>query len=940
MADAYKLYLEMIAKEERLKQAQQASDDEAQKSADEIAARGKDEPDNPLATNTSPAGDPVNFGQLWSLLQTKKSEKENTAETMRQRTQNAHTNAINNQKDIEKNEAVLSQVQEELAQNQVILDDPASTEDQLKNAVNLRKALLGQRIGAEQALKNASEQKEKMVSDTITAYDDAIRASDDNVVWVDDMVRIANDEITRVQNEAEVAQKEENEAKAEVDRIQADVNTTDNEVSKIQSEIRQIEEKLKTVTAGTQEETDLISELDSKKALLAPAQADLQTKQKELATANNNFAEKSAVVQEKMKTMNNLTHLLAQTQQDAENARGTLNNLTENDKIFRQEFNLPERQPEIDSQTDMDGLNYDPHITQQEETVTAGSSAGENNLVYDRPFEDEAETTLETGDLNDEVAQHIVSPSHEKAVASKEQTEDNEDNGIYATEAYFRAKYVKNPFWLSDRRKDAWNKCSSQFLNAHDLDTMLDGLMWGTLDLVPQMALAYFMWDGDEERKRLKSAQDDMENWDRQLILQKGITPAQLQRIKLDYIYGSPELTDYIQKKNPALFEGLPQKDGKIDIENLTERQRNKLSGHVHSFILDTPHYKSKIERFLHREFGKDELEREANGLSNPEHLSHLNDYLVPKEERGLPAPKDDMNISKNALLKEAEKPQTTAQPDTNIIQNAPHTADGQIDRTAIVTSHELMKTLAAAIAQEFQKIIPSDGRDFVRETKNGHTPDDMALQLTNMGLQFNDYLNKNHPEVTQELADKNYPTSKDIIAQCPELAQKIEQAHNAFLKENPEARNFYNQVRETSKNSEKEQILQNVLDISRGEGLSAQQQPTPTHTPVIEHPAPELPTPQKQLFVEQKPLGKPKREVLVPQIAGSLKDVIAISFADKKEQVRSILNEGSTITAAIALNAQNLEQIDAFERGLGITVQDQHIQKMWQGQMNRDINS
>ena len=194
-----------------------------------------------------------------------------------------------------------------------------------------------------------------------------------------------------------------------------------------------------------------------------------------------------------------------------------------------------------------------------------------------------------------------------------QQSPQNEDQGIVATEEMFRARYVYKPFWLSERFKNTWKECMAPFNSAKDPGEMMEELFWGFMIMGPKMAIAFMLHLDDEEIARKKSAQDDKEKYDQQLLLMKGLSPAEFHKYKCDWVFGSEELHKYLEKNAPD----LPKDDfGYVDITKCNDSQKLKAREHVEKFIKENPYYKKMIENFTHREFAQDELNREAAGMA------------------------------------------------------------------------------------------------------------------------------------------------------------------------------------------------------------------------------------------------------------------------------------------------------------------------------------
>lgn len=420
------------------------------------------------------------------------------------------------------------------------------------------------------------------------------------------------------------------------------------------------------------------------------------------------------------------TSLATQAREKATNALNSANDYQESINAFRQEFNLPDetqiqsdiQTPEQSATQQIDSIESQPQANVQETvgahadtvaqqpTMTMGTGTMNEDQLAElmnrqQPqaeatnqaasgFNAQPAMTLGSGSMGPEDLDRMLNHMKNRTDGKSDRLEtdqlpegvnpssQNKPGGIYATEEMFRARHVYTPFLLSERCKNAWSKCTDQFMKAQTLDDMLDGLMWGMLELGPEMLWAYMLHGQDEERKRIKSAQDDMEAWDRQFMFNNGMSPDQLQKNKLDYVYGGPELMQYIQEKDASLYNGLPidKETKELDINQLSSKQREQLTKHISEFVTDEPHYKNKIENFLHREFGQDELKRDAADLCL--HLEHLNDYLIPEDKRDVVTldkkPENDFGITSSMFYEHLQKnhPQ--------LLGILPKNKDGKID--------------------------------------------------------------------------------------------------------------------------------------------------------------------------------------------------------------------------------------------------------------------
>ena len=192
---------------------------------------------------------------------------------------------------------------------------------------------------------------------------------------------------------------------------------------------------------------------------------------------------------------------------------------------------------------------------------------------------------------------------------------NNQDDlkGVYATEEMFSARFVPQPFYLSDRFKNTWKECMKGFQEAKDPAEAIEELFWGFANLAPKMAIAYMFHLDDQEIQRKRDAQHDKEEYDQQLLLMKRMSPAEFHKHKCDWLFGSEELHKYLKERQPD----LPTDDYEyVDIRLCSDEQKKQVREHVENFIKNEPHYKEMIENFTHREFSQDELNREARGMA------------------------------------------------------------------------------------------------------------------------------------------------------------------------------------------------------------------------------------------------------------------------------------------------------------------------------------
>ena len=194
------------------------------------------------------------------------------------------------------------------------------------------------------------------------------------------------------------------------------------------------------------------------------------------------------------------------------------------------------------------------------------------------------------------------------------QPQDKDElKGVYATEEMFSARFVPQPFYLSDRFKNTWKECMKGFNEAKDPGEMMEELFWGFANMAPKMIIAFSFHLEDQEIQRKRDAQHDKEEYDQQLLLMKGLSPAAFHKHKCDWVFGSEELHKYLKEHQPELPK---DEHGYVDITKCDDQQKKQVREHVENFIKNEPYYKNMIENFTHREFSQDELNREAKGMA------------------------------------------------------------------------------------------------------------------------------------------------------------------------------------------------------------------------------------------------------------------------------------------------------------------------------------
>lgn len=228
---------------------------------------------------------------------------------------------------------------------------------------------------------------------------------------------------------------------------------------------------------------------------------------------------------------------------------------------------------------------------------------------------DKAEHKQTVEELNDqqesEQAEQDVADREKAQIAAEYGDTAREPKGVVATEEMFRARFVPQAFYLSDRFKNTWKECMAGFNAAKDPGEMVEELFWGFIQMAPKMAIAYSLHLDDQEINRKRAAQDDKEDYDKQLLLMKGLSPADYHKLKCDWVFGSEELHQYLKEHQPD----LPRADGYVNIDDCNDAQKTQIRKHVENFIKENPYYKNMIENFTHREFAQDEINREAAGM-------------------------------------------------------------------------------------------------------------------------------------------------------------------------------------------------------------------------------------------------------------------------------------------------------------------------------------
>ena len=309
---------------------------------------------------------------------------------------------------------------------------------------------------------------------------------------------------------------------------------------------------------------------------------------------------------------------------------------------------LPDNQAGFDfngSAVNDDNFSFSPN-DQTPDTYSANDGTAQS-YAYDRPNDDNSPETLATATPGiDEIKQHMdkmaddqftyTNPSTNDAgrsvgtgtsnggnngldannlgaTASGHPQDKDEMKGVYATEEMFSARFVPQPFYLSERFKNTWKECMKGFNEAKDPGEMMEQLFWGFANMAPKMIIAFSFHLDDQEIQRKRDAQHDKEEYDQQLLLMKGLSPADFHKHKCDWVFGSEELHKYLKEHQPD----LPTDEHKyVDIAKCSDEQKKQVREHVENFIKNNPYYKNMIENFTHREFSQDEINREAKGMA------------------------------------------------------------------------------------------------------------------------------------------------------------------------------------------------------------------------------------------------------------------------------------------------------------------------------------
>lgn len=238
-------------------------------------------------------------------------------------------------------------------------------------------------------------------------------------------------------------------------------------------------------------------------------------------------------------------------------------------------------------------------------------TTADNQFTHTNPSTSDARRSVGTGTSNG--GNNGLNANNLGATAGGQPQNKDELKGVYATEEMFSARFVPQPFYLSDRFKNTWKECMKGFNEAKDPGEMMEELFWGFANMAPKMIIAFSFHLEDQEIERKRAAQHDKEEYDQQLLLMKGLSPAEFHKHKCDWVFGSEELHKYLKEHQPDLPK---DEHGYVDISKCDDQQKKQVREHVENFIKNEPYYKNMIENFTHREFAQDELNREAKGMA------------------------------------------------------------------------------------------------------------------------------------------------------------------------------------------------------------------------------------------------------------------------------------------------------------------------------------
>ncbi len=265
----------------------------------------------------------------------------------------------------------------------------------------------------------------------------------------------------------------------------------------------------------------------------------------------------------------------------------------------------------------------------------------------------------------------IVGNGEQEASASENQNTDENDPRYYLSEEMLRARHIPQPFWLSDRRKKAWDECIAGVKNAQDPADIAEQMIWAMIDLGPKMYLAYILHNQDQEVAIKNAAQTDREEYDKQLLLMKNMSPIEFSKTKADWVFASEELHKQLKQQIPGI---AIDENGFVDWKNCNEAQQEKIKEKTAEFVANPEGpYKELVEKFTRREFGETELSNEGRGMAamaehffNPQYLKRLREKnngagpTAPQTPQPLRTPKapqtKEENQGVNAVLAQAQK--------------------------------------------------------------------------------------------------------------------------------------------------------------------------------------------------------------------------------------------------------------------------------------------
>lgn len=134
--------------------------------------------------------------------------------------------------------------------------------------------------------------------------------------------------------------------------------------------------------------------------------------------------------------------------------------------------------------------------------------------------------------------------------------------------------------------------------------------------LYPETAtsrLDYLQFIDKEAQKEKAEQQFQTEQHDAGVLLEKNISPIELNKMKHRFLQSSITLNKQIAEAAPD----LPRTEqGKVDFEKCSAEQKQTVAKTVATFINKNPEYKKMLEGILERSVSKEEIKRDAMGLS------------------------------------------------------------------------------------------------------------------------------------------------------------------------------------------------------------------------------------------------------------------------------------------------------------------------------------